>query len=352
MGPHRLLALLLLTGLGACHVAKPTSDAVARVNGEAITRQAFDELVERNLRRYSGETQALPQSIRSRIEEGVLKRMVDDLMVEQRCRAEHIEVTEAELEQHFAEHKKRFRSPQAFADYLARSDTSEDALKDDLRKSLLRDRLVDKLIGEVTIGDEEVETYYRGNAGQFTELQKMHVRRLLLRTPQDASARTLAAIARSARKLADTARAHPHAFAALCSKHTEGPEKPQGGSMGMVTTGRMPELDKLMAHGLVEGAISAVTQTAQGLEIYQVSDVTPEHLRPLTAEAQAIRDALYMRKRNDRRQEVLRSLKEAAKVDLLIALTPPQPGAASPAAGPSAQAPKPVGLPTPAQGTP
>ncbi len=335
----RMLSVILLTGLCACKNSGPTSDAVAQVNGETIARKDFDDLVERNLRRYSGETQALPQGIRSRIEEGVLRRMVDDLMVQQRCKSEHIEVTEAELEQHFTEHKKRFRSPQAFADYLSRSDTSEAALKEDLHKSLLRDRLVEKLTGQLTISDSDVAQYYKDNSSHFTEPTKMHVRRLLVRAPQDASPHRLAAISKQARAWHDLARRQPHHFAALCSKHSEGPEASQGGSMGVVTAGRMPELDKLMAEGLAAMAISPVTQTAQGLEIYQVSDVVPEHQRSLAQEANAIHEALLMRRRNDRRQEVLRSLKDGAKVDLLVTLTPP-PAAATQALPKAASAPK------------
>ena len=323
MGRAQTLAVMILVGLCACKSPLPGADAVARVNGEAITRQTFDELVERNLRRYGGETQALPPGIRARIEEGVLRRMVDDLMVEQRATKEGIAVADAELERYFTEHKQRFRNAQAFEDYLARSDTSEAALKEDLRKSLLRDRLVDKLSGPLSVTDDEVAAYYKDNASHFTEPGRMHVRRLLLRTPQDASQHRLAAIARQARKLHDRAKHHPREFAELCKRHSDGPEAEHEGSMGVVTVGRMPELDKLMADGLGASAISPVVQTAQGLEIYQVTEIQKEHQRPLAAEAKAIGDALLMRKRNDRRQEVLRGLKEGAKVDILVSFTPP-----------------------------
>lgn len=323
MGRAQLWAVMILVSLCACKNPLPGADAVARVNGEAITRQTFDELVERNLRRYGGETQALPPGIRARIEEGVLRRMVDDLMVQQRATQEGIAVADAELERYFAEHKQRFRSTQAFEDYLARSDTSEAALKEDLRKSLLRDRLVEKLTGTLQVTDDEVAAYYKDNASHFTDPLRMHVRRLLLRTPQDAGQHRLAAIARQARKLHDEAKRHPKTFAELCKRHSDGPEAEHHGSMGVVTAGRMPELDKLLADGLEAGAISPVTQTAQGLEIYQITDIHKEHQRSLSAEAKAIADALLMRKRNDRRQEVLRSLKEGAKVDILVSFTPP-----------------------------
>ena len=325
MRPTQRLAMMILVGLCACKSPLPGADAVARVNGDAITRKAFDELVERNLRRYGGETQALPAGIRTRIEEGVLRRMIDDLMVEQRATQEGIAVADAELDRHFAENKQRFRNTQAFEDYLARSDTSEAALKEDLRKSLLRDRLVDKLTGSLTVSDDEVATYYKENTGHFTEAARMHVRRLLLRTPQEATQHRLAVIARQARKLQEQANQRPKEFAELCKKHSEGPEAEQSGSMGMVTAGRMPELDKLMAEGLRPMAISPVVQTPQGLEIYQISDLEKAHQRPLASEAKGIADALLMRKRNDRRQQVLRELKDGAKVDILVSFTPPPP---------------------------
>lgn len=322
MGLRQCVTVMVLVALCGCKNAIPGADAVARVNGEAITRQAFEELVERNLRRYSDQTKALPTGIRTRIEEGVLRRMVDDVMVEQRARKEGVSVSEGDLTTHLAQHKQRFRNTQAFTDYLARSDTSEVALKEDLRKSLLRDRLVDKLTGSVTVDDAAVAQYYQQNAKLFAEPQHMLVRRLILRTPQDATRHRLASIAQAARKLHDKAKARPGDFADLCKHHSEGPEAEHGGSMGVVTSGRMPELDKLMADGLPAMAISPITQTAQGLEIYQVADIVPEHQRALADEAQAIREALLMRMRNDRRQEVLRGLKDGATVDILISFVP------------------------------
>lgn len=316
----------------ACKPSPPAAALVARVNGEGITRGQFDELVSRNLRRYSSQTAALPEGIRTRIEEGVLRRMIDDCAVSQEARKQGVGVTDKELDAHFQEHKQRFRSPQAFGDYLARSDTTEAALREDLKKSLLRDRLVDKLTGAIAVDDADVARYYSENEGHFTEATQMHVRRLLLRAPSDAGAAALRHIGAEARHLREEAKRHPHSFASLCKRHSQGPEAEQEGSMGVVGAGRMPELDRLMAEGLEAEAISPVVQTAQGLEIYQVSDVQPQHQRPLAQMTGSIREALTMRRRNDRRQEVLRSLKDNARVEMLITFAPPTPpGVPSPA---------------------
>jgi parvulin-like peptidyl-prolyl isomerase len=328
MATKRTIAWALILGLSACRGPGPSVDAVAKVNGEAITRAAFDDLVERNLRRYNNQTSALPAGIRSRIEEGVLRRMVDDTMVQQRAHKEGVTVTEAELDTYLTQHKQRFRNPQAFNDYLARSDTTEAALREDLRKSLLRDRLVDKLTDPITVTDAEVEAYYKENLASFTEPKKMHVRRLLLREHQS-KGRGKPNVARRARELYERAKRHPNDFAELCKKHSDGPEAEQGGSMGTMPAGRMAELDRLVSEGLGEGAISPITATAQGLEIYQVDRLVPQRVRSLADESASIREALALRRRNDRRQDVLRDLKKGAKVETLISFTPTKAQAAA-----------------------
>ena len=338
MGLKRTTAWALMIGLSACRGPGPSIDAVAKVNGEAITRAAFDDLVERNLRRYNNQTAALPAGIRSRIEEGVLRRMVDDTMVQQRAEKEGVTVTDAELDTYLTQHKQRFRTPQAFNDYLARSDTTEASLREDLRKSLLRDRLVDKLTDPITVSDAEVEAYYKENLASFTEPKKMHVRRLLLRE-HESKTRPKHTLARRARELYERAKRHPHDFAELCKKHSDGPEAEQGGSMGMMPTGRMAELDKLVAQGLGEGTISPITATAQGLEIYQIDRLVPERVRTLADESASIREALALRRRNDRRQDVLRDLKKNAKVETLVSFTPTKAQASAGTAAPVAQPP-------------
>src|SRR5687767_6511099 len=112
--------LVALAVFAACNRVSD-ADLVAKVNGEGITKVEFDQAVERNMARYKGQSHQLPPGIDTKIKESVLRRMIDDKIIEQKGKSLGADVTAEELEAKFKEHKDRFRTEEAFADYLKRS---------------------------------------------------------------------------------------------------------------------------------------------------------------------------------------------------------------------------------------
>ncbi|HET6346541.1 MAG TPA: SurA N-terminal domain-containing protein, partial [Myxococcota bacterium] len=92
-----ILTTSIFLCLFACKSGVPDSEVVARVNGEAITKTQFQEIVDRNMARYSGQNHQLPPGIAARIQESVLRRMIDDTIVEQKAKTLKLEVTEPEV---------------------------------------------------------------------------------------------------------------------------------------------------------------------------------------------------------------------------------------------------------------
>jgi ABC-type uncharacterized transport system YnjBCD substrate-binding protein len=74
-----------LTIISLCFIAfacrkdtAPAEEAVAKVNGEAVGKKAFDAAVERNMARYKGQAKQLPPGIEVRIRQSVLRRLIDN----------------------------------------------------------------------------------------------------------------------------------------------------------------------------------------------------------------------------------------------------------------------------------
>lgn len=321
--------------LAACRAQVPTADVVARVNGEPVTKQAFEEVVARDLKRYGERRQALPEGVVARIQEAVLSGIVEDSIVAQRAHKEGIEVTAAELDATLAQHRDRFRSPEAYADYLARANTTEAQLREQLYKSLLRDRLVDKLGGPVEVAAADVKRHYDDNLEHFTEFEQMRVRRLMLALPKDASAGRAHAVKKQAHTLYEKAKRHPDTFAGLCRAHSDAPEAGRDGDLGLVIAGRMPEVDKLLAAGLHVGQVSEPVVVKDGIALFRIESHTPRRVRPLAEVEPQIRTVLTMHARNERRQQVMQTLHQDAKVDLSISFERAQ--------SPSKAAPLPTG---------
>lgn len=331
---NSLFGIALLATAACSHKAPEASDdVVAKVGEGQIHRSQFQALVDRNLARYTSQGKQLPPGITARIEESVMRRLLDDTIIEQEAQKRDIHITDAQLEASFKEHKDRFRTEQAFAEYLQRSNNTEAVLREDLRKSMLRDAVVDKLSGPVTVSDADVETYYHENLKHYVEPEQMRVRRILFTQATGADAAQKHAVQKEAKKVHDALRRPKSDFAALAREFGKGPEASRDGDLSIVTPGRMPELDKAVTQGLKPGQTSDVLTCEQGLEILRLDEHTMARQRPLDEVRETIRTQLTMRETNERRQAILRQLKGDAAIEVFIKFeTQPPPAQAMPAA--------------------
>ena len=149
--PPAALVVLVAAWLGCgCSLSRrpgepDPNEAVAVVNGQAIHRRLIDEGVRRNLRRYGEGAPELAPAMRARIEQSVLRQLVQEQLVAQKAGDMRVRVTEGELDAVVREHRQRFRSEESFHDYLARANTSVPALREQLHRTLLTDRVIERL---------------------------------------------------------------------------------------------------------------------------------------------------------------------------------------------------------------
>lgn len=331
--------VVAVMGLVACGKKVPDEELVAKVNGEGITKAQFDSMVERNMARYRGSGHTLPPGIEVRIKESVLRRMIDDEVIAQKAKDIGVSVSDDELNKKFQEHKDRFRTDKAFEDYLKRSNNTEENMKADLRRNMLRDQVVEKLSGEITVTPEEISKYYEDNQQRFLEKEQVQVSRILIRSearpdaPEAEKATADKKAQAEAKQVYEKAKKAGADFGALAQEHSNGPEKSRRGQLGWLTRGRMPAAFDDVAFSLEPGTVSEPVQTRDGWEIIQVTEKRPERQRTLEDVQESIKNSLLARRRNEKRREVLRELKKTAKVEHLITFDRPEkPGA--PTAGP------------------
>ncbi|MBN1961262.1 MAG: peptidylprolyl isomerase [Deltaproteobacteria bacterium] len=369
----KLLAILVL--FSACGISD--RDLVAKVNGEGITKQQFDSEVERNLLRYKSQGRQLPPGIETRIRESILRRMINDKMIEIKAKELKIEVTDQEVDAKFNESKARFRTPEVFDDYLKRSGNTIESMKNELHQNMLRERLVEKMSGVIEVNDTDIKKYYEDNSRRFMEREQVHASRILFSSPKTAKPAEKKAVEKTAKKVLAQLKKKGADFAAIAKENSQGPEANKGGDLGWLTRGRMtPEFDNVVfgpkapaaqagtpanpaataastpdkndvnkektseaavSQGLAVDAISDVIETGLGYEIIKVLERKPEHIRPLEEVKDSIKSSLLARKRNEKRRDVLRLLKSEAKVDQLVKfdVPPVMPTVVKPATAPA-----------------
>ena len=296
-------------------------ELVARVNGVGVTRSEFDDILERNMARYRGQGHTLPAGIELRIKESVLRRMIDDEIIEQKAEEIGIAITDEEIDAKYAEHKARFRTNRDFEDYLRRSSNTEANMRSHLRRKIVRDRVVEQLSGAVEVTEEELAAYYEENKQRFVEKEQVKASRILIRAARGANNETRARAKAKTREIRN--RVSVANFGDVAREESDGPEAQRGGELGWLTRGRMAQAFDQVAFELPLGQVSRVVDTRMGFEIILVHDKRPENARSFEEVSENIRASLMARKRNERRRDVLRGLKQQATIEQLISFDPP-----------------------------
>lgn len=293
-------------------------ELAATVNGTGITKAAYEAAVERNLLRYQGQGHKLPPGIEQRIKESVLRRLIDDEVVAQKAAAIEVVISDEAVAAKFEEHKKRFRTEQAFADYLKRSNNTEENMKRDLRRNMLRDRVVETMSGSMEVDDADVKKYYDEHIKRFIEKEQIKASRILIRVAAKADDKERSAAKKKADTLRNKAAQKNADFATLAKENSNGPEAGRGGELNWFSRGRMPPEFDNAAFALKKNGVSRVIETKLGYEIIKVWDKKAERQRPFDEVSANIKNSLLARKRNEKRREVLRELKGTAKVEQFI----------------------------------
>src|SRR5438552_4813601 len=174
-----LLTLLAgLLGLNSCSSpSKASADVVARVNGKDITSTQLEKQVQNRLN-----CAEQPPST----EEGedlklqVLNQMINDQILLEQASATGLSATDAEVDVKFNEFKNQYTEDK-FKDLLKEQKMSTDDIRNELRKSITIDKLVNKEItSKISVTDAEIKTFYEKNKESFNLPESYHIAHILV----------------------------------------------------------------------------------------------------------------------------------------------------------------------------
>lgn len=331
--PRSLMCVIGAIALGAivgC-TAPPAEDAVALVNGKAIEKAQYDAMVTRELNRVQSHSKRdLPPGMAVRVRENVLRRLIDDAIMAQAAQAANIAVGPQEVDAKLKEHRKRFRSADAFDRYLKSTQATVESFRYDLKRKMIRDAVVQAKSGKDGISDAAIEEYYRTHLSTYQEQAQLKLRQMVIRIPQDASKAEAKQIEKQADALRRKAAAPNADFAALAKKHSQAPSAARGGEMGWIRRRRLREPVAAVLFQLDVGAVSEVIVEDVGsfrsFVVYKVDAQRQMRQKTLDEVRKNIENTLTARLHNKARRKILQDLRKAAKVERKIriddALTP------------------------------
>lgn len=299
-----LLALTILTMIFAVSCKKADENAVATVNGKAISEKEFTEnykVYERMYKQQLGE-EALKKtdkdgvSFKDKLKENILEKLIVDELINQEIDNKKIVITDEEVNNLYEQTIKDMGGQEQYEEFLKQQNITDDFIKDSIKKDYKQQKLEEAFYKDNKVTEEEIKDFYDANKER---LIKYSLSQIMADNEEDA------------KKLYDKLEAGED-FAELAKNESSDTySAANGGNMGEVQASTMPE-EFLNAVSTTEiGSYSKVFKSDMGYHIVKVDD-KKDQLEDLRTEIeQTIKSQKFIEYMKD-----LRANADVKKMDL------------------------------------
>jgi len=291
-------------------------DVLARVNGENVTKQEFEEFVQNLVGRAGG---PVPAEQRDQVYRGVLDQLVGYKLLLQESKARKVAIPEADVDARIAEIRKQFPSEDVFMQMLIQRRMTLDQIRTDARQDMAIAKLIETEIAEkAAVKPEQVQDFYAKNPDQFKQDERVRASHILIAFPEKADAAAKAQAKTKADQVLKDVKAGKD-FAALAKQHSQDPGSAvNGGDLGFFQKGQMVGPFNDVAFSLAPGAVSDVVETQFGYHIIKVAEKQPSRTVPLEEVRPQVEQFLQSQNRDQQTEAFVKSLRSKGKVEILI----------------------------------
>ena len=308
--------MLLCVPVGAEVVDK----IVAVVNDEIITLAEFNRAFEPYLKNiednYKGKDK---ETIINQAKEAFMKRLVDNLLIEQETKKTGIGnvIKDEEVMDVIRDMvAKKKSNMEDFKKNLAREGNSLESLKKDIRNQMMRMRLLRREIkSKVIVSDDEIGEYYNKNRQDYEGKEAVRLKQIFLAIPAKADKKTKTKIKEKAQQLRKRVLGG-EPFELLAVKYSQGPGAAQGGDIGFIEKGTIIAAVDSVAFNLPMEQISEVIESGIGFHIIKVVDKKGAGLKPIAAVREEIKAKIEDEKLEKKYEEWITSIRQKSFIEV------------------------------------
>jgi peptidyl-prolyl cis-trans isomerase C len=236
---------------------------VAKVNGNEITAEDFNELVRRM---HGNSRRPLPASLAKRFKGKTLDQAIEKHLIDNQVEEAGIEISDEDIKAEMKRFKDRFPNEKAFQSFMKFRNMTEEKMRSQITESLKVKKLLKEKKG-IEVTEEDAKKYYENNPKEFEQSEQVKASHILLKTKKDASDEEVEKAKKKAQELAKKARKEGADFAKLAKENSEGPSAKKGGDLGYFTKERMVEEFSKKAFSMENGEISDPVKTRFGFHV-------------------------------------------------------------------------------------
>jgi len=252
------LSVLLAGLLSAASCGTPSKaspDVVARVNGKDITTSQLEKQFQNRL---NGAEQPPSSEEAQDLKLQVLNQMINDQILLGMASASGLSATDAEVDVKFNEFKSQY-TEEKFKDLLKEQKMTIDDIRNELRKSITIDKLVNKEItSKISVTDAEIKGFYDKNKESFNLPESYHIAHILVTPVADPELHNLKnddakspeeARQKAARLLKEVQGGRD--FATVAKEYSEDPSSgPNGGDLNFQPLQAIENIDPRLAQAV------------------------------------------------------------------------------------------------------
>ena len=289
---------------------------VARVNTHTITGDELERAV-RSAEIKAG--QALPPQFRDQVYRSVLDRLVSFHLLLQESETLSISADDAAVDARIKVIRSSFPNDDAFKAQLRSWETTLDALREETRRDLVVERVLEsEALPGIEVNVETAREFYELHSEQFTEGGGVRARHILIGISPNANDREKTEARDRANGLRRDAEGGVD-FAELARTHSEDPgSAANGGDLGVIVRGQTVPNFEAALFALDPGDLSEVIETPFGMHVIQIVEREAERTAPFDEASVQIREFLVEQERQARTTAFIEELRAKSDIEILI----------------------------------
>lgn len=276
---------------------------IAEVNESGVTSDQLQNAFLDAISRYDDAAlSSLDQSAIVSFKKNILNQLINHELFYQQAKKEKVKISNDDINLEIDKIKDNFSSPEEFNETIKANNITIVQLKENIKRHLTVNFILEETRNQVIISDEELLEYYTENKESFFEPEQVHARHILLETEEEAN------------NLLQQLKEGIIDFAEMAKEKSIGPSAPSGGDLGFFTRGQMVKEFEDAAFSLQPGEISGVVQTEFGYHIIKYEDKKEEHSPNFEEAKERINNILKYQRENEAISAFISKLKEEAVI--------------------------------------
>jgi len=299
--------------------AEITNRIVATVNSDIITLYKLNDSIEQVTGLSVSNLRLQDEGRFYQIRRAVLNNLINQKITEQQTQKLGIKVTERDIDAAIERVKRDRGITQEELLYTLKAEgVTLKEYRQRVKEEIEHARLVDyEVRSKIVITEADSRKYYQDHIEQFSEIHKVKLARILLKTANTADKEGITKARDLGKEILRKLEGGSD-FSDMAKTYSQGPAGPEGGCLGWIAFDQLnPSLKKMIAK-LSPGEYTDLHECRDGIQIVQLVDEIEGGTKPFEEVSNAIYSQLFREKVEEKYADWLSKLREESFIKVVF----------------------------------